>query len=117
MTMERIIELVEEFAGAAEEHFEAVEAMNEEQANLQAERLAQLFKEIVQQGEEGREALLALVDSKNRAVAGMAAVYSLRYSPARCEALLKQLASQPGLLGFRAGAALQRWTEGDWQIQ
>ena len=117
MTTERITELVEEFAGAADEHFEAVEALNEEQANRQAERLTWLFKDIILQGEEGREALLALVDSKNRAVAGMAAVYSLRYSPARCMALLKQLASQPGLLGFRAEAALQRWAEGDWQLE
>lgn len=111
------MELVEEFAEAAEVHFEAVEALDEEQVNRQAERLARLFKEIIQQGGEGREALLALVDSKNPAVAGMAAVYSLRYSPVRCEALLKQLASQPGLLGFRAGAALQRWAEGEWQLE
>ena len=111
------MELVEEFAGAAEVHFEAIEALDEALANRQAARLAQLYKDIVLQGEEGREALLALIDSKNRAVAGMAAVYSLRYSPARCEALLKQLACQPGLLGFRAGAALQRWAEGDWPLE
>ncbi len=111
------MELVEEFAEAADLHFEAVEALDEEQANRQAVRLARLFKDIVLQGEEGREALLVLIDSKNLAVAGMAAVYSLRYSPARCEALLKQLASQPGLLGFRAGAALQRWADGDWPLE
>jgi len=116
MTTERVMELVEEFAEAAEAHFEAVETLDEERASKQAARLARLFKDIVLQDEEGREALLALIDSKNRAVAGMAAVYSLRYSPARCEALLKRLAGQPGLLGFRAGAALQRWAEGDWPL-
>jgi hypothetical protein len=111
------MELVEEFAEAADLHFEAVEALDDEQANRQAGRLARLFAEIVKQGNDGREALLALVDSSNSAVAGMAAVYSLRYSPARCVALLKHLAKQPGLLGFRAGAALQRWEEGDWPIE
>ncbi|MRR35317.1 hypothetical protein EG829_11675 [bacterium] len=116
MTDDRLTRLLHRFAVAAEVHAAAVEAMNEEKANRHALVLQGLYHEIVLTGDAGREGLLDLVDSGRKAVAGMAAVYSLRYSPERAAAVLRRLFAEEGLLGFRAGMALERWERGEWDL-
>jgi hypothetical protein len=61
------------------------------------------------------ERLLELVDSADPAVAGMAAVYAIRMDTGRCLAALRRVAAEPGLLGFRAAMAIQRWESGEWE--
>lgn len=113
MDNEKLARLLTRFAVAAKIHYEALEAMDEGRANKQARLLAGLHEAIVGEGEAGRLALLALVDDENGVVAGLAAVYSLREDSPRCLAVLRRLAGEPGLLGFRASVALQRWEDGE----
>jgi hypothetical protein len=112
---DRLTRLLHRFAAAAQAHHEALEAMDEERANAHAAVIAGLRRSIVGAGDAGREALLAMVDDPNPVVAGMAAVYSIRHASGRCLAVLGRLALEPGLLGFRAGVAVERWESGEWQ--
>lgn len=112
---DRLARLLSRFAAAATAHHEALEALDEVRANSHARVIAGLYQSIASEGEAGRAGLLALIDSENKVVAGMAAVYSLRYSPDRCLAVLRRLSAEEGLLGFRAGVALERWEAGEWE--
>ena len=114
MTDDRISRLLERFARAAVSHNDAIERLDEQAAFRAVASLDRLFAAIAAEGESGREALLSLTGSPLPAVAGMAAVYLLPYYPARCRQVLAELATHPGLIGFRAGAALDRWDRGEW---
>jgi hypothetical protein len=111
---DRLARLVSRFATAARAHQEALEELDESRAGTQVRIIAGLFEAIVREGNVGREALLALTESDNQVVAGMAAVYSMRYDPPRCLTVLRRLATQEGLLGFRASVAVERWEKGEW---
>jgi len=113
-TLER---LILRFARAAERHNAALEAMDEAGANRQAFLISRLFAGIVTHGIAGRAGLLVLLTSEQPAVAGMAAVYSLRFAPQEALAVLRRIAGEPGLLGFRAGMAIERWDRGEWEIE
>jgi hypothetical protein len=117
MADDKLARLLLRFAAAARAHFAALELMDGERAARQADVIARLYAGIVREGEAGREGLLALLESHDPAVAGMAAVYSMRHSPDRCTALLLRLSFEPGLMGFRARAALDRWKAGEWELE
>lgn len=115
MPDDKLTRLLHRFAVAAMAHHEVLETMDEEGANAHARVISGLYRSIIGEGETGREALLAMVDDPNPVVAGMAAVYSIRYNSGRCLAVLGRIALEPGLLGFRAGVAVERWENGEWQ--
>src|SRR5689334_11991982 len=81
MADEQLGRLLLRFRLAAQEHAVAVEAMDEGMANREATIIARLYQAIAAKGEEGKKELLALTWSDDDAVAGMAAVYSLREYP------------------------------------
>lgn len=110
----RIQLLLQRFARAAQAHHAALEALDAERAETQARILAGLHESLVNSGEEGLEKLLELATSSDPVVAGMAAVYSLRRNSGQCLATLRRVAEEPGLLGFRAGVAIERWESGEW---
>lgn len=114
MQDDTLTRLLQRFAAAATAHYQALETMDERRATKQAGMVAGLYRSIIGCGEWGRQALLALVDDKDPVVAGMAAVYSIRYDCERCLATLQRIAEEPGLLGFRAQLALERWQSGEW---
>lgn len=114
MNDEKLSLLIRRFTIATEVHQAAVEEMDENRANAHARVISGLHAAIIHEGDAGREALLALRDSENQVVAGMAAVFSLRYSPTRSLVVLRRLADQGGLLGFRASVAIERWERGEW---
>jgi hypothetical protein len=114
MQDDKLTRLLQRFSVAAAAHHRAMEEMNEERANTHAQMIAGLYRSIIGSGENGRAALLELVDDKDPAVAGMAAVYSIRFDSKRCLAALARVALVPGLLGFRAKMAIERWENGEW---
>jgi hypothetical protein len=114
MNDERLSLLIRRFAIAAQAHQAALEDMDEDRANAHARVISGLYAAILREGDVGREALLALLDSESQVVAGMAAVYSLRYNPSRSLGVLRLLADREGLLGFRASVAIERWESGEW---
>ena len=114
MKNEKLSLLIRRFAIAAQAHQAALEDMDEDRANAHARIISGLYAAIIREGDVGREALLALIDSESQVVAGMAALFSLRYNPSRSLGVLRLLADQEGLLGFRASVALERWESGEW---
>ncbi len=114
MQDEKLTRLLQRFAATATAHFQAMEEMNEERANTCARMIAGLHRSIIDTGESGKQALLDLVDDKDPVVSGMAAVYSINYDSKRCLSTLRRVALEPGLLGFRAQIAIERWENGEW---
>jgi len=114
MNDEKLSLLIRRFSIAAQAHQAAIEELDEDRANAHARIIGGLYAAIIRQGDIGREALLALLVSDNQVVAGMAAVYSLRYNPSRSLEVLRRLADRGGLLGFRASVAIERWENGEW---
>lgn len=115
MPEEKLARLLSRFATTAKAHHAALEAMDEERANAYARMIAALHEALLREGQAGTDGLLALVDSDSLVVAGMAAVYTIHLNPDRCLATLLRVAAEPGLLGFRAGVAIQRWENGEWE--
>jgi hypothetical protein len=114
MNDEKLSLLIRRFSIAAQAHQAAIEELDEDRANAHARIIGGLYAAIIREGDIGREALLALLVSDNQVVAGMAAVYSLRYNPSRSLEVLRRLADRGGLLGFRASVAIERWENGEW---
>src|SRR6185369_2941025 len=114
MNDEKLSLLIRRFSIAAQAHQAAIEEMDEDRANAHARIIGGLYAAIIREGDIGREARLALLVSDNQVVAGMAAVYSLRYNPSRSLEVLRRLADRGGLLGFRASVAIERWENGEW---
>jgi hypothetical protein len=114
MNNEKLSLLLCRFAVAAQAHQSALEEMDEDRANAHARVISGLYAAIIREGDAGREALLSLLDSESQVVAGMAAVFSLRYNPTRSLEVLHRLADKEGLLGFRASVAIERWENGEW---
>ncbi len=112
---EHLERLLKRFAVAARAHHEALEALDEERTEAQARMVAGLHEALVREGNRGEELLLELTDSPDPVVAGMAAVYSIRLDTERCLATLRRVAKEPGLLGFRARVAVERWESGEWE--
>jgi HEAT repeat protein len=112
---DRLGRLLKRFAVAARAHYEALEALDEERTEIQARMIVGLHEALVREGKRGEELLLDLVDSPDPVVAGMAAVYAIRLDTGRCLAALRRVAKEPGLLGFRAEVAIQRWESGEWE--
>ena len=115
MQNEKLTLLLQRFASAAVNHFQAIENMDEKRANSCAAMIAGLYKSIVTTGEDGKKGLLMLTGNADPVIAGMAAVYSVRYNCEQSMATLKAIAALPGLLGFRAQTAVGRWEGGEWQ--
>jgi hypothetical protein len=111
---DRLERLLIRFAVAARAHHEALESLDEERTEAHARMITALHGAVVNEGKFGEERLLDLVDSPDPAVAGMAAVCSIRMDAGRCLATLRRVATEPGLLGFRAAMAIERWESGEW---
>ena len=107
--------LLARFATAATAHHEALEAMDEERANAHARMISGLHAALLRLGYAGQRGLLEMVDSDAPVVAGMAAVYTITVDPVRCLSALRRVANEPGLLGFRASVAIERWETGVWE--
>ena len=114
MNDEKLSLLIRRFAVAAQAHQAALEDMDEDRANAHARIISRLYAAIISEGDVGRDALLALLDSESQVVAGMAAVFSIHYNPSRSLEVLHILADKEGLLGFRASVAIERWENGEW---
>lgn len=115
MQDDKLTRLLHRFAITAGAHHRALEWMDEQRANTHASMIAGLYRSIISTGEGGRQALLELADNQDPVVAGMASVYSIGYDDKRCLATLRRVAREPGLLGFRASVAIERWENGEWR--
>jgi hypothetical protein len=106
--------MVSRFAIAARAHRRSLEELDDERAAAHVRVLTGLYAAILREGDTGREAFLRLLESGEDEVAGMAAVYALADATERSLMVLRRLAAEEGLLGFRARYALERWEQGEW---
>jgi len=109
--------LVGQFAEAAEKSYEAMLKGDWRENNRWVKRQVSAFQQIIEIGDIARAELLTLLEDKNLAIAKSAATFSLKYAPERSIATLTRIAKEPGMLGFEAKQALQRWEEGSWQLE
>ncbi len=115
MSEEKVAILLRRFAASTQAHQEALEEMEEERANRHAGIISQLRVVILREGNDGLQGLLGLLDHHSLVVAGMAAVCLLETHPDRALTVLRMLAGQGGMLGFRASVAIERWENGEWR--
>ncbi len=116
MTEKKIDELINKFSLAARRHYEASLVGDWNTANQNAVVIRHIVKKLNSFGEEGRKALLDQTENQEPSVSAMAAVYSLKYDPEKSVNVLTEIAKEPGLIGFEAIQALQRWKEGEWKL-
>ena len=106
--------LLRRFAIAAAAHHAALEAMDVERAEHHARMTGVLHNAIMAAGATGKQRFLSLLEHHDPVVAGMAAVYVITSNTEQSLATLRRLVKEPGLLGFRAAAAIDRWNNGEW---
>jgi hypothetical protein len=109
---EKVAKLIDWFRKSSVRHAEAMENLQEEVAAAQVGELNRFYAAVLREG--ALDLFLTLLDDEDARVAGMAAVYAMRDEPGRCREVLVRLSALPGLMGFRAQSALQRWDSGDW---
>lgn len=109
---EKVTKLIAWFVKATLRHADAIEALEEGIAAGEVRDLQRFYGALQREG--GMERFLELLDHEDPRVAGMAAVFAMREAPERCTEVLKRISGLPGLIGFRAQAALERWESGDW---
>ncbi len=116
-TEKRIQKLLTSFSLAAKKHFDAQLSGDWKTANSQAKKFDNAFLELITLGEDGRKALLNLLDSDELAVATMAATYSLKYSKVKALSVLTRITKESGFIGFQAEQSIKRWNEGNWKLE
>lgn len=114
---QKISKLINLFTQSSQLHYQASLDGDFRTANKQVSKINKIHKSLIKFGQDGRDALLALVEDKDPSVAAMAAAYSLKHNPETCIRVLKCLSSRPDLLGFQAKHALIRWNKGEWKIE
>jgi hypothetical protein len=112
MNNDHLTRLLQRFAAAVEAHSRALEEMDEAGANRHAIVVCRLRESIVA-APGGVAGLLSLLVHGRPEVRGMAALQLLPLHPDPALAVLRQLAGLPGLMGFRASVALERWEKGE----
>jgi hypothetical protein len=113
MSAENLDRLLERFVRAARCHNNALETLDERAANRQATILSRLAAGILQESDAGVAGLVTLTNGPDPVVAGMAAVYLLPCERELALAVLRRVAGEPGLIGFRARGAIDRLEKGE----
>lgn len=111
-------ELVEQFAYHEMAQRECLKRGDSIAGNRHARARSAVFEELVTRyGDEGRDALAALLRHSEPGVRAMAAAYLLRYKHREAMEVLREVAaSGPSFSAFCAQQAMKRWEEGEWQL-
>jgi hypothetical protein len=112
MNTDHLTRLLQRFAAAVEAHSRALEEMDEDGANRHATVVCRL-QESIMRDPGGVEGFVSLLGHGRPEVRGMAALQLLPLHPDPALEVLRQLAVLPGLMGFRASVALERWEKGE----
>ena len=108
--------LVASFADNVLAQQAAIEAGRPIVGNRHARQYVAAWQALCSHGDAGRDALVPLLDHPQPPVAVMAAVFLLRYRTERCLSVLHAWATAPGLIGFEAQQAIERWADGSWAL-
>ena len=108
--------LVEEFARRVAMQNDAILKGDATTGNKCAKQYVAAFTQLRTFGDEGRNALAALLTDDRAEVTVMAAAFLLRHCGERARTVLEAEAERGGPVGFGAAQALQRWKEGTWAL-
>ncbi|MBI2393259.1 MAG: DUF2019 domain-containing protein [Deltaproteobacteria bacterium] len=108
--------LVQEFAQAVANQTDAIWRGDHREGNKHAKRYISVFRKLRAVGDEGRDALLALLSHERPDVRVMAAAYLLRHRTAAAMAVLHEASQGTGMVAFEATEAIKRWNEGVWAL-
>jgi len=113
--MGQLDSLVTTYVAEAEEHGRATESGDHKHANVAHDGLIRALHAL-DMVNPGRSALVQLLEHANPYVRGWAATHLLQSHRQLAEAVLEELASEPGLAGFDASIVLQQWRKGTLSI-
>jgi len=116
VVMTRVEKLVQQFAENVEAQTDAMHRGDAKAGNKHAKRYIRAFESLRALGDEGRDALVALMSEGRADVRLMAAAFLLRHRHDEASRVLKELARGEGFVAFSATEALKRWDEGTWQL-
>jgi Domain of unknown function (DUF2019) len=108
--------LVREFADCVVWQSRAVAKGDARTGNKYAKRYITAFNELRASGDEGRNALAALLSDERAEVRVMAAAFLLRHCGQKAIAVLESEAKGTGPTAFGAAQALARWKDGTWAL-
>jgi len=108
--------LIQEFGDCVAAQSRCIEEGDAKTGNAYAERYAAAFDQLRKYGNAGRNALAMLMDDGRADVRVMAAAFLLRHSEEKALSVLRREAQAPGLVGFGAEQALERWKDGTWSL-
>lgn len=108
--------LVTVFAEAVAAQTDAIWRADPRAGNKQAKKYIAAFHKLRQLGDEGRNALAALLKHERPDVRVMAAAYLLRHRTEEALAVLHEAAAGKGLVSFGASECIKRWEEGTWAL-
>lgn len=112
MSSDRLDRTVQRLVAAVQAHSRSLEEMDQQGAERHAAMMLRLL-EAVMAREEGVRSLRSLMEHAAPEVRGVAALHLLPHDSAAALEVLRQLALLPGLMGFRASVALERWERGE----
>ncbi len=109
--------IIELFSISAKNHYLATIKGDWKTANKEISKLREVYKKICKINGSARKELLILTENNDLAIASMAAFYSLNYDPEKSISILEKISNEPGIIGFQAKQAIQRWNEGKWDLE
>lgn len=110
-------EIVASFVTGVIGQKEAIAAGDTRLGNMFANQRFRAWDKLRAYGDEGREALVKLLDDERVDVREMAAAYLLRYRTAQATKILQKIATTgEGLAALGAQQCLRRWEEGTWEL-
>ncbi len=108
--------LTETFAASVAAQTNAIVAGDARTGNRYAKRYILAYRQLREMGDKGLGALCALFVDTRPDVRAMAATFLLKYRTDEALAVLREVATMPGLVGFGASESIKRWEEGAWHL-
>lgn len=108
--------LVELFAQNVVKQTQSIWHGDAKAGNRCADAYVRAWRQLRSMGDEGREALVKLLDHESSDVRSAAATCLLRYCTEKSRKVLQEIVAGEGLIAFEAQQALERWEEGNWHL-
>ncbi len=109
----KLEQIISQFREEVINHYKALDIGDSKTANKHMKKIITLHHKLVALGDEGKKAIVSLMDDNNVFIQSQAAFYSLPYEPQKAERLLKKISSEHnGFLGLDAEQTLENWKNG-----
>lgn len=111
--MLKIDELLNKYICAAVEYGQAMKNHNSAIANQKYDTINKIYKDLMNLGQEGKQALINLMDHQEPYVRLSAGTQSLNFAEDKAKKVLMELKAEGRPIGFDAGMVLKEWKKGN----